>query len=142
MSAYKRIKCKIVNKECLIEALDNLGLKSSVHEEPVALRGYAGDIRSQKAEIIVSKSEINKQFTGLSNDLGFTWNAKSEAYDIICSDYDESKKIPQRIMQSYAMVVIKKAAEANRFSLKQNTETNKLQSKTRQPIKLVFGKVI
>lgn len=142
MSAYKRIKCKIVNKECLIQALDNLGLKHTVHEAPVALRGYAGDRRNQKAEIIVEKAQLNKSFTGASNDLGFTWNEKEGAYDMICSDYDERVKVPQRIMQSYAVVVIQKAAAANNFSLKQSVENKKLQSKTRQKVKLVFGKVI
>lgn len=142
MSAYKRIKCKIINKECLIQALDNLGLKHTIHEEPVALRGYAGDRRNQKAEIVVDKTQLNKSFTGASNDLGFTWNEKEGAYDMICSDYDEHAKVPQRIMQSYAVVVIQKAAAANNFSLKQSVENKKLQSKTRQKVKLVFGKVI
>lgn len=142
MSAYKRIKCKIVNKECLIQALDNLGLKHTIHEKPVALRGYVGDLRSQKAEIVVEKQQLNKSFTGASNDLGFSWNEKESAYDMICSDYDAQVKMPQRIMQSYAVVVIQKAAEANHFTLKQNAENKNLQQKNRQKVKLVFGKVI
>jgi len=142
MSAYKRIKCKIVNKECLIQALDNLGLKTTVHESPVALRGYAGDLRNNKAEIVVSKQNINANYTGASNDLGFTWNEKEGAYDIVCSEYDVAMKVPQRVMQSYAVEVIKKAAEANRFTIKQNVEPKNLQSKTRQKVKLVFGKVV
>lgn len=142
MSAYKRIKCKIVNKECLIQALDNLGLKHTIHEKPVALRGYVGDLRPQKAEIVVEKQQLNKSFTGASNDLGFTWNEKENAYDMICSDYDAQVKVPQRIMQSYAVVVIQKAAEANHFTLKQNVENKNLQQKNRQKVKLVFGKVI
>lgn len=142
MSAYKRIKCKIVNKEFLLQALDNLGLKHTVHESPVALVGYTGDRRNEKAEIIVSKTELNKNFTGASNDLGFTWNEKESAYDMICSDYDERVHIPQRIMQSYAVVVIQKAAELNHFTLKKSVENKNLQSKSRQKVKLVFGKVI
>ena len=142
MSAYKRIKCKIVNRDLLKQSLDNLGLKYTEHESPVALQGYAGDRRNQKAEIVVARQELNKGFTGASNDLGFTWNEKEGAYDMICSDYDEHAKVPQRIMQSYAVVVIQKAAAANNFSLKQSVENKKLQSKTRQKVKLVFGKVI
>jgi hypothetical protein len=142
MSAYKRIKCKIVNKECLIQALDNLNLKHTVHEKPTALRGYEGGLRNQKAEIIVEKEILNKSFTGASNDLGFIWNEKEEVYDMICSAYDANVKVPQRIMQAYAMVVIQKAAEANHFSLKQGVDNSKLQTKTRQKVKLVFGKVI
>ncbi len=142
MSAYKRIKCKIVNKDFLIQALNNLGLSHDVHETPVALVGYAGDMRNQKAEIVVSKKEINKNFTGASNDLGFTWNEEEGAYDMICSEYDERAKIPQRIMQSYAVMVIQKAAEANNFTVKQSVDSKNLQSKARRKVKLVFGKVI
>lgn len=142
MSAYKRIKCKIVSKDCLTQALENLGLKYTVHEAPVALRGYTGGLRDQKAEIVVEKAILNKTFTGASNDLGFTWNETDGAFDMICSDYDAGLKLPQRIMQSYAVVVIQKAAEANNFSVKQKIEPGKLQNKNRQKVKLVFGKVI
>ncbi len=142
MSAYKRIQCKIVNKECLCQALDNLNLTYTIHDTPVSLRGYEGQLRSQKAEIVVAKEKINEHFTGASNDIGFAWNAKEEAYDMICSEYDAQCQVPQRIMQSYAVVVIQKAAQANRFSIKQNVDAKQLQSKARRSVKLVFGKVI
>jgi hypothetical protein len=141
MSAYKRIKCKIVNKEFLLEALENIGLTASVHEEPVALKGYTGDIRNQKSEIVVDRKQLNEKFTGASNDLGFTWNDKEKAYDIICSEYDAKANVPQRIMQSYAVTVIQKAAKVNNFTLK-TSENNKIENKIRQKVKLVFGKVI
>lgn len=142
MSAYKRIKCKIVNRDLLKQSLDNLGLKYTEHESPVALQGYAGDRRNQKAEIVVARQELNKSFTGVSNDLGFTWNEKEKAYDMVCSDYDVHSKIPQRIMQAYAVVVIQKAAAANNFSLKQAVDNDNLKTRARQKVKLVFGKVI
>lgn len=142
MSAYKRIKCKIVDKNFLIQALDNLGLEHTIHESPISLIGYEGGARNQKAEIVVSRKEINKNFTGASNDLGFIWNEVEGAYDMICSDYDERLKIPQRIMQSYAVMVIQKAAEANHFTIKKSAESTNLKNKNRQKVKLVFGKVI
>ena len=142
MSAYKRIKCKIVNKECLLEALKDLGLVSNVYENPVALHGYTGALRNNKAEIVVLKAQLNKNFTGASNDLGFTWNENENAYDMICSEYDVNARIPQRIMQAYAVSVIKKAASVNNFTVKENIDASSLKSKTMKKVKLVFGKVI
>jgi hypothetical protein len=143
MSAYKRIQCKIVNKECLLQALDTLGLTHTVHDKPVALTGYEGRLRTgSKAEIVVSKSVLNKSFTGASNDLGFTWNEKSNSYDMICSDYDAAQKLPQRILQAYAMSVIKKAAEAGHFTVKEASSATQLQSRKQQKVKMVFSKVI
>jgi len=142
MSAYKRIKCKIVNKECLLQALDTLGLTHTVHAKPVALTGYEGRLRNNTAEIVVSKSVLNKSFTGASNDLGFIWNEESGSYDMICSDYDAAQKLPQRILQAYAMSVIKKAAEAGHFTVKQAADTSQLKQRQRQKVKIVFSKVI
>jgi hypothetical protein len=90
MSAYKKIKCNFVNKDSLIKALKVIGLNPICLEEAQSLRGYKNDIRSEKAEIIVPKEQLNELFTGLSNDLGFKWNEAENKYDMICSYYDKA----------------------------------------------------
>ncbi|MBS1722276.1 MAG: DUF1257 domain-containing protein [Armatimonadetes bacterium] len=85
------------------------------HEQPVELEGWFGDRRSQKAEIVVRRSELNKKFTGLSNDLGFRWNSANESFDIVCSDYDMGMRIDNRVKQAYAAVAVERAMRRNDF---------------------------
>jgi len=92
MSAYKKIECEIVDKDCLLEALKLLGFEPKVFVEPKNLTGFRGDERKETANIIISKLQINK-FTGASNDIGFLWNSIEEKYDFICSEYDKAKKM-------------------------------------------------
>ncbi len=67
MSAYKKIKCNLVNKESLLKALEVLGFQADVYENAVNLKGYRNDIRKEVANIIVTKEQLNS-FTGASND--------------------------------------------------------------------------
>ena len=43
MSAFKKIKCNIVDKNNLIKALEILGFTPEIHEEPQNLLGYRND---------------------------------------------------------------------------------------------------
>ena len=128
MSAYKLVKCSIKDHELLIKALEDLGFSPMIHETAQSLRGYLNDEREQKAEIIIPKEQLNKMFTRASNDLGFIWNSETEQFDMICSEYDVTNKIPARIKQSYAKAVIEKALEAQYFSV-ESTETSEMQNR-------------
>ena len=55
MSAYKKIECEIVDKDCLLEALKLLGFEPEVFVEPKNLTGFKGDERKETANIIISK---------------------------------------------------------------------------------------
>ena len=79
MSAYKKIECEIVDKDCLLEALSLLGFSPDVFVEPKKLQGYRGDQRNEVANIVISREQVNK-FTGASNDIGFLWNEKENKY--------------------------------------------------------------
>jgi len=140
MSAYKVVRCDIVDKQTLLEALDNLGLQYVVNDSPQHLEGYENSLRKQTAEIIVSRHNLNNCFTGASNDLGFKWNEDERKYDMIISDYDVDNNIGKRIMQSYAEVAITKALATNKFNI--NKISGNLKSRTRNNVNIVATRII
>lgn len=142
MSAYKKIKCEIRNQDILVESLKSMGLEPAIHEEAKALVGYQGDKRQQTAEIIVSKVQLNKMFTGSSNDLGFKWNEKELKYDIICSDYDVSCHIADRVKQAYAKTAIEKVLAERKFTISSSTSNNNLQQRKQTKVNIVAHKVV
>jgi hypothetical protein len=114
MSAYKTIKCSFKDKKTLLESLNNLGFNPVEYSEKHSLSGYRNDLRQEKAEIIVPKSQISS----VSNDLGFTYDEENKEYLMICSDYDSHKGLADKVKQSYAVTAIKNALKKNKFSIK------------------------
>jgi hypothetical protein len=141
MSAYKKIECEIVDKDCLLEALSLLGFTPDVLSEPKSLKGYRGDERKEVAHIIISRNQINK-FTGASNDIGFFWNETEQKYDFICSDYDKTKNMDQRIIQAYVKVAIEKALAKNGFKIKVNINDEEFLKRTMSEMEIVARKLI
>ena len=141
MSAYKKIECEIVDKDCLLEALSLLGFTPDVLSEPKSLKGYRGDERKEVAHIIISRNQINK-FTGASNDIGFFWNETEQKYDFICSDYDKAKSMDQRIIQAYVKVAIEKALAKNGFKIKVNINDEEFLKRTMSEMEIVARKLI
>lgn len=141
MSAYKKIECEIVDKDCLLEALELLGFKPDVLNEPKNLKGYRGDERKEIAHIIIPRDQVNK-FTGASNDIGFFWNEAEQKYDFICSDYDKAKSMDQRIIQAYVKVVLEKALKKNGFKIKVNIDEDNLKRKIMSDLEITARKII
>jgi hypothetical protein len=142
MSAYKKIKCNFVNKDSLVKALKVIGLNPICLEQAQNLRGYKNDIRSEKAEIIVPKEQLNELFTGLSNDLGFKWNETESKYDMICSDYDKANKMDERVIQAYAKTVLEEALEEQGYKIKINIEESELKNRKQAQINIVARKIV
>lgn len=136
----KIVATSLKSKELLLDALKELNLVYEVHAVPQQLRGYQNDLRTQTAEIIVRKEELNIKFTGISNDLGFTWNDKSEAYDIIASQYDCSLKVPKRVLQAYAVCGIRSAMGINRCTAE--IDESNLTTRSRKTVSMVYSKLI
>lgn len=141
MSAYKKIECEIVDKDCLLEALKLLGFSPDVFVEPEKLKGYRGDQRNEVANIVISRDQVNK-FTGASNDIGFLWNVSENKYDFIVSDYDIAKKMDQRIIQAYVKVVLEKALAKNGFKIKVNVNDEEFLNRTMSEMEIVARKLI
>ena len=141
MSAYKKIECEIVDKECLLEALSLLGFNPDVLNEPKNLKGYRGDERKEVAHIIIPRDQVNK-FTGASNDIGFFWNEKEQKYDFILSDYDKAKIMDQRIIQAYVKISLEKALAKNGFKIKVNINDEEFLKRTMSEMEIVARKII
>jgi hypothetical protein len=74
------------DKKKIIQALKEMKYNPRVYVEPRRLRGYKGDTRKQKAEIIVPKEQVGP----VSNDIGF--ELKNGKYILHISEYDKSAK--------------------------------------------------
>jgi len=91
MSHYLDIKTQITDLECLVEALCRIETRTGqwnknkieVHETPQNLYGYQGDVRSQKANVIIRKLHVG----GASNDIGFL-KSPDGTYTSIISEFD------------------------------------------------------
>ena len=87
MSKYNTIVTDYKDSECLVEALGDMGYHEvEVHEIPQNLVGYHGDLRQQKAHIIVRRKHLGSA----ANDLGFLRN-QDGSYSQIVSDFDQGK---------------------------------------------------
>jgi hypothetical protein len=141
VSAYKKIECDIVDKESLLEALELLDLNAEIHENPINLKGYRGDVRNEKAHIVIDKQQVNK-FTGASNDIGFLWNEAENKYEFIVSEYDQRFKMDQRVIQAYIKVVLEKALKKNGFKIKVNIDEDNLKRKIMSDLEITARKII
>lgn len=86
MSHYIDIQTQIKDKKALVRALERMGFKNKleIHDSPQNLYGYRGDMRDQKAHVI-----IRRQFVGgASNDIGFE-RQENDLYRAHISEFDK-----------------------------------------------------
>lgn len=135
MSAYKKIECDFKDREVLCMALEDLGFKPEIHESPIKLVGYEGNLRNEMAQIVVPRSQIDELYTGASNDLGFIMHPEKKNYIMICSEYDLKSGVGDRIKQSYAKTAINQALLKNKFTVTSENKTkNKITIKAKKII--------
>jgi hypothetical protein len=89
MSHYTEMVTEFTDVDCLVKALEELNPKwkgiIEVHQTAQPLYGYRGDVRPQKAHVIIRKRFVG----GVSNDIGFERQADG-TYKAIISEYDSS----------------------------------------------------
>jgi hypothetical protein len=85
MSHYSEVQIELTDEGCLVAALSRLGFngKVEVHREAQSLNGYQGDVRAQKAHIIIRRQHVGQA----ANDLGFERQPDGK-YMVWVSDYD------------------------------------------------------
>ena len=85
MSHYSEVAIELTDEGCLVAALSRLGFtgKMEVHKEAQPLYGYQGDMRPQKAHVIIRRQHVGPA----ANDLGFERQADGK-YRVWVSDYD------------------------------------------------------
>jgi hypothetical protein len=96
MSEYRKSTTNCKDRECLVDALIEMGYKREhieLHETPQQLFDYVGrptkytDNAGDKANVIVRRQHVG----GAANDLGFKLNPQTGTYDAIISRYDSTK---------------------------------------------------
>ena len=88
MSAFHSQKTCYKDRDSLVAALSAQGYTQvEVHDIAQRLEGYHGDLRSQKANVIV-----RRRFVGTaSNDIGWEWDEKAGVFVEHISDFDKGK---------------------------------------------------
>jgi hypothetical protein len=87
MSHYSQVQIEFRDELALIAALERMGFKGKVevHQTPQPLFGYQGDVRPQKAHIIIRREHVGQA----ANDLGFERQPDGR-YRAWVSDYDQT----------------------------------------------------
>jgi hypothetical protein len=123
MSHFSTVKTKLINRECLVLALEDLKLQPQVYETPQPLTGYYGDSQGHSAEIIVPGNRFNARA-----DMGFQWSGAE--YKIIWDEYEVIRQLGGKfyacqLMPAYGkrMVLAKAAELQERFGECEITET-------------------
>ena len=115
MSAYTTLETQLMSAHHIVAALDDLGFRAELHQSPQPLVGFEGQLRAQRAEVIVRRESIGS----LSNDLGFARNPDG-TYTAIISDFDRARFDAAWLMkltQRYAYHVAREQLEEKGFSL-------------------------
>lgn len=90
MSRYCIVKTEFKDGTALIVALAETGgwtaKQVEIHHEPQHLYGFEGDVRKEKAHIIIRRIHVGRN----SNDLGFI-RGEDGNYEAIISDYDSKR---------------------------------------------------
>jgi hypothetical protein len=136
MSAYQEYVTEFSDLDCLIEAICQMTNRAGkqftrdmieVHAESKNLLGYHGDVRPQKANVIIRGmgGAGPNNVGGSANDIG--WEKTEEGkYRAHISEYDRSyygEKWQSQLAQTYAEVfVTKKAKKAGYQVSKQNVD--------------------
>lgn len=84
MSEYIVVNSEYTDPDCIKAALKEMGYEFEDHKEAQNLYGYRGDLRKQKANIIVRKKHVGSA----ANDVGFNRKANGK-YELIISEYDK-----------------------------------------------------
>jgi hypothetical protein len=132
MSKYIMVDSKevcIKDEQTLLETLAEMGYDSSkveVHEKPVALHGFQGDERVQKAHVVIRRRNVGHS----SNDIGFE-KQEDGSYKAWVSDYDKHRGLGQKIVQNeffqaYAKNRVLKWAKQQRGSTAWQKEKQKI----------------
>ena len=131
MSHYTSVQLEVKDVQCFIDAIfemcDNkINIKKEDilwFDEPENLYGYQGDMRSQKANIIIRRRNIGDA----SNDIGWlVENGKCIEY---ISDFDRSvftKDWSKKLKQTYSANVAEKAARRSGYRVKKEKIDGKI----------------
>ena len=110
MSHFVECQTEFRDPQALIASLAECGFEESqieVHEQPVALYGYQGDERPQRAHIVIRRQHVGQA----ANDVG--WEQMADGtYRAWISEYDARHRFnleaQNRIKQEYAFHAVRR----------------------------------
>lgn len=118
MSHFTRIQTQITDQDALLDALADVGYPTvEVHEEGVALEGFLGEGRDQRAHVVIPRKQIGR----LSNDIGFERQSDG-TYQAWISDFDSRKHDAawmDHLTQRYAYHATVRTLESQHFDITQ-----------------------
>ncbi len=114
MSHFVECQTEFRDPQALVAALVECGFEESqieIHQQAVPLYGYQGDVRQQKANIVVRRQHVGQA----ANDVG--WERQADGtYRGWISEYDRrhrfNDKMCNRVKQEYAYQVIARQQRA------------------------------
>lgn len=114
MSHYVECCPGFKDREALVEALVAVGFDRSqieLHQDAVALYGYRGDERPQRAHIVIRREHVGQA----ANDVG--WERLPDGtYRAWISEYDQRHRfieaMQNRIKQEYAVAALSRQARS------------------------------
>ena len=109
MSKYKKIQTQIMDRDCLIQALEAIEVPFE-QGQALALQGYSGT-HPQTVEFA-----IRKQHPRSFGDLGF--HRVGNQYEVIVDDMDRrGQEIVRQVQQQYAVAKVTKEARAKGYTV-------------------------
>ncbi|KKM21838.1 hypothetical protein LCGC14_1631380 [marine sediment metagenome] len=121
--------------ECIKAALKELGYVFEEHKEAQGLHGYQGDVRKQKAHIIIRRQNVG----AASNDVGF-FRKPDGTYDLIISQFDRGghKEQGNKLINKMKQVYGKHRAlkKIKRMGIKVASQSTKTTNDGKMKIKL------
>ncbi|MBD2505141.1 DUF1257 domain-containing protein [Anabaena azotica] len=99
MSHFSTVRTRLVNRECLVQALEDLNLQPQVYETPHPLTGFYGDDSGKSAEIVVKGRTIKARA-----DIGFCWNQDSGVYELIHDSYETAPRLGENFFNKELMI--------------------------------------
>ena len=114
MSHFVECQTEYRDPLALVAALVECGLEQSqieIHQDAVPLYGYKGDVRPQKAHVVIRRQHVGQA----ANDVG--WERQADGtYRAWISEYDRrhrfNDKMCNRVKQEYAYQVIARQQRA------------------------------
>ncbi len=115
MSHFTKINTKIIDVECLVKALESLGIEHIERGEDIVLNGFSG--QSRLAQIAIRRRNLPGNL-GRYTDMGFAIQ-EDGTYALVCDDYfpKEVKAFTDNLMQHYAYNVVVSNAQAQGWSI-------------------------
>ena len=116
MSHFTKVRTTITDQDRLVAVLRELGFPEvESHAQPTSLYGFQGDVRKEKAEVVIRRRHVGTA----SNDLGFHRTADG-TFEAVISEYDRRRYDAEwlrKVARRYGRLTALAYAESNGFTV-------------------------